>query len=45
MKFEIQNSMDLLQKDLHFEASTEIYIFEASSESDVFIDSKVVSDF
>ena len=36
MKSKIQNSMDLLQKGLHF---------EASSESDVFIDFKVVSDF
>ena len=37
--------MDLVQNIYIFEARTGIYIFEANTESDVFIDSKVVNDF
>ena len=36
--------MDLVQNIYIFEARTSIYILEANTESDVFIDSKVVSD-
>ena len=37
--------MDLVQNIYIFEVRTGIYILEVHTESDVFIDSKVVSDF
>ena len=37
--------MDLVQNIYIFEVRTGIYILEVPIESDVFIDSKVVSDF
>ena len=44
MKSRIQNSMDLLQNLYIFEVRADLYILEVHTESDVFIDSKVVSD-
>ena len=45
MKSRIQNSMDLLQNLYIFGARANLYILGAHTESDVFIDFKVVSDF
>ena len=45
MKSRIQNSMDLVQNLYIFGPRANLYILGPHTESDVFIDFKVVSDF